>query len=88
MIMKKDIEDLLDKLKTERDELQLKLHLASLDAKTEFEAAEQQWEQVKAKALEIADESMETSEELLGKAKIVAEELRETYNRISQRLSE
>ncbi|PPC90742.1 MAG: hypothetical protein CTY34_06585 [Methylobacter sp.] len=88
MTIKKDLEDLMDKLKTERDELQLKLHLASLDAKAEFESAEQQWELVKAKALEIADESMDASEDLLGKAKMVAEELKDTYSRISKRLSE
>jgi hypothetical protein len=37
---------------------------------------------------ELAFESKETSEELITKAKIVGEELKETYSRISKRISE
>ena len=87
MSMKDEFENLLEKLKTERDEIEVRLHLASLDAKEEFEAAEHKWNQIKQKAAEIADDTIETSEEYIAKAKIVGEELKETYNRIVQRLS-
>ena len=43
--------------------------------------------QVKAKASEIGDEAAETSEEYIAKAKIIGEELKETYNRIAKRLA-
>ena len=88
MSIKEDFDNLLDKLKTERDEIHLKLHLASMEAKTEFDAAEEQWHLVKTKAVEIADDSIETSEEFITKAKIVGEELKETYHRIAKRLTE
>lgn len=87
MTIKQDFENLLDKLQSERDEIKLKLHLASMEAKEEFEAAEKQWGQLKIKAAEIADDSVETSEEFIDKAKIVGEELKEAYNRIATRLS-
>jgi CRISPR/Cas system CMR-associated protein Cmr3 (group 5 of RAMP superfamily) len=88
MAIKEDFDNLIDKLKTERDEISLKLHLASMEAKEEFEGAEEQWHLVKIKAAEIADDSVETSEEFIAKAKIVGDELKETYQRIAKRITE
>ncbi|WP_028584934.1 hypothetical protein [Desulfogranum mediterraneum] len=87
MKMQEEFNRLVEKLKVERDELRVKMHLASMDAKKEYEDAEKTWSQVKSKASEIADEAVETSEEFIDKAKIVGEELKETYSRISKRLS-
>jgi phosphoribosylpyrophosphate synthetase len=87
MSLKTDFENLLDKLNTQREEARLKLHLASMEVKDEFEEAEKQWQTIKNKAAEIADDSIETSEEFIAKAKIVGEELKDTYHRIAKRLS-
>jgi putative cell wall-binding protein len=87
MDMKEEFNKLIEKLKTERDEVNLKIHLASMDAKKEYEEAEKKWVEVKAKAAEIADDAVETSEEFIAKVKVVGEELKGTYNRISSRLS-
>ncbi len=88
MAMKDEFNRLVDKLKMERDEINLKIHLASMDAKREFAETEKKWAQVKAKAADIADSAVETSEEVIAKSKMVGEELKETYKRISKRLSE
>ncbi|TAN66124.1 MAG: hypothetical protein EPN17_14740 [Methylobacter sp.] len=88
MSIKDDFGNLLDKLQVERDEINLKLHLASMEAKQEFEEAEKEWGSLKIKAAEIADESVETSEEFIIKAKIIGEELKDTYYRIAKRLAE
>ncbi|MDP3010461.1 MAG: hypothetical protein Q8N30_15515 [Methylococcales bacterium] len=88
MAIKEDFDNLIDKLKTERDEISLKLHLATMEAKEEFEGAEEQWQLIKTKAAEIADDSVETSEEFIAKAKIVGDELKETYQRIAKRITE
>lgn len=87
MQIKEEFESLLEKIKMERDEIKLKLHLASMEAREEFEDADKQWSHVKVKAAEIASDTKETSEEFIAKARIVGEELRETYRRINQRLS-
>ncbi len=87
MDMKEEFNKLIEKLKMERDGVSLKMHLASMDAKKEYEEAEQKWVQVKVKAAAIAGDAEEASEEFIAKAKIVGEELKETYNRISNRLS-
>ena len=88
MSLKIEFESLLGNLETVREELQLKQHLASMDAKDEFAEAEKQWQLVKNKASDIADESVETSEEYIAKAKIVGEELKEAYQRVAKRLTE
>jgi ribosomal protein L12E/L44/L45/RPP1/RPP2 len=84
---KEDFKNLLEKIKVERDEINLKLHLASMEVKEEIEEAEKQWVHVKAKAAEIANDTKEASEEFIAKAKIVGEELKDTYHRINERLS-
>ncbi len=88
MEMKEEFAKLVEKLRTERDEIKLKLHLASMDAKKEFEATEKHWSQLKTKASDITDDAKETSEEFITKSKIVGEELKETYRRILKRLAE
>lgn len=88
MGLREDFDKLIDKVKTERDELNVKLHLASMDAKEELKDAEKKWDQLKEKASAIADDAVETSEEYIAKAKVVGEELKETYHRIAKRLSE
>ena len=88
MTMKIEFDSLLEKLKSQRDEIMLKLHLASMEAKEEFEEADKHWDTLKNKAAEIADDSKETSEEYITKAKIVGEELKEAYSRISKRLAD
>ena len=88
MGMKEEFGNLLEKLKTQRDEISLKAHLASMDAKKEMEGAEKKWDQLKENASKITDDAIDTSEEYIAKAKIVGEELKETYQRLSKRLSE
>jgi hypothetical protein len=87
MSIKIEFDNLIEELKSERDEIALKIHLASMEAKKEFEGAEKHWDKLRNKAIELADESIETSEELIAKAKIVGEELKETYVRISKRIA-
>ena len=86
MAIQGEFEKLLDRLTAERDELRLKIHLASMDVKDEFEEAEKGWLQLKNRATNIVDGAVETSDEYIAKAKIVGEELIETYHRIAGRL--
>jgi hypothetical protein len=88
MGIQEEFNNLVAKLKTERDEIKLKAHLASMDARKEMEGAEEKWGQIKEKASKIGDDTVDTSEEYIAKAKIVGEELKETYKRIFKRLSE
>ena len=84
--MKEDFDKLVNKLQAERDELKLKMHLGSMEAKAEFAEAEKKLHEVKIKASKIADDAVDTSEVYIEKARVVGEELKEAYLRISQRL--
>jgi len=86
--MKQEFDALLNKLNTERDQIKLQLHLASMEVKEEFADVEKKWEQVKLKAEEIADESVETTDEFISAAKVVGEELVDAYHRIAKRIKE
>lgn len=86
MDVREEFDRLVDRLKTERDELKLKMHLASMEVRQEFEDAEKTWDHLKDKASAIADEALETSDDYVGKARIVGDELKEAYRRIAGRL--
>ena len=85
--MKLEFDTLLEKLTAERDELNLQLHLASMEVKDEFSQSEEKWEQIKQKAKDIADDSIETSDDFISGAKVVGEELAEAYKRITKRIT-
>jgi hypothetical protein len=87
MGIKEDFAALLEKLKTERDEINLKIHLASMDAREEFEETEKKWRQLQVKVADIADEARESSDEYIDKAKIIGDELKTAYRNITKRLS-
>jgi archaellum component FlaC len=86
MEFKKEINTMISKLKTERDNLKLSMHLASMEAKDEFEEAEKKWKKLKEKASNITDDFEAASDEVMTNAKIIGEELNESYNRIKTRL--
>jgi SMC interacting uncharacterized protein involved in chromosome segregation len=88
MDLKKEFEKLRKKLKEERDEINLKLHLASMEVKDEMLEAEKKWDSFKLKADAIAEGTKETSDEVIAKTKIVGEELKETYKRIKRRFGD
>ena len=87
MNINEELAQISEQLKQERDEIKLKVHLASMEAKGEWEQAEATWAGLKDNLDDIVDETKETTEELLASAKIVADELGQTYERIKKRLT-
>lgn len=86
MSLQDDLQDMMESLKKQRDEIALKVHLAGLEAKDEWEKAEKNWDKFSAKAGEIYDDAVETTEEMVDGAKVIGEELAQAYQRIKQRL--
>lgn len=89
--------DLIAALKTERDDLKVQVHLASMQIKDEFredwQAAEHAWGQLKAesrrigrKASAAADKLDHLPEVLDAKADAAMDELKGIYSRIRTRL--
>ena len=86
MDLKKEFNELTDTLKQQRDEIEVQIHLASMEAKDEWQKAEQNWDQFIDKLGVITDDTKEASAELIQTTKIIGDELKNTYTRISERL--
>ena len=87
MNVQKEFDELTDVLKQQRDEIEVQIHLASMDAKEEWQKAEKKWGQFVDTIGVITDETKETSSEIIHTTKIIGDELKETYKRISDRLA-
>lgn len=86
MNIKKEFDELIDALKQQRDEIEVQIHLASMDAKQEWQNSEVKWGELIDTLGTITDDTKETSADLIHATKIIGDELKETYNRISDRL--
>ncbi|MGR9045754.1 MAG: hypothetical protein ACU83N_10690 [Gammaproteobacteria bacterium] len=82
----KELEKLTDQIKHQRDEIQVQMHLAGMEAKEEWEKAEKKWDEFMIKAEEIKDDTQETTEELVTATKIIGDEITQAYKRIVERL--
>ncbi len=87
MDLKKEFDELTDVLKQQRDEIEVQIHLASMEAKDEWKKAEKNWDQFIDGLGVITDDAKETSAELIQTTKIIGDELKNTYTRISERLN-
>ncbi|MGR8932765.1 MAG: hypothetical protein ACU837_00060 [Gammaproteobacteria bacterium] len=88
MALTEDFDNLTEKLKQQRDEINLQLHLASMEVKEEWERNEQKWNQFKTQLAEIRDETKDVTEELAAATIVIGEELGNAYRRIIARLKD
>ncbi len=88
MNLKKELDELTESLKQQRGEIFVQIHLASMDAKQEWQKAEKNWDKFVDGLGVVTDESKETSAELLHATKVIGDELKQTYKRIVERLGE
>jgi hypothetical protein len=80
-------DDVLAKLKQERDELALKMHLGKKEAAAEWERLEAKWHDVKARHVPPVDDAVDESTVGVGLAlELAAEELKKDYEKIRKLL--
>jgi len=87
MAVRNDIRSLFDDLRTQRDELVVKLHLARADARDEWQALEKRWEHLKAKMEVVGRETGEVAEDVGEAARSVLDELKKGYTRLRTLMS-
>lgn len=83
---REEIEKLVQHLERQRDELRVKMSLAKLEAREEWEKLEKQLEQLKAKAPQIREDLGATASGVGAALKKAAEEIRDGYARLRKRL--
>ena len=80
------MEEVLAKLKTERDELRVQLHLLAADAKDEWEEVEKHWEHLESRMKRVGDAAADSGGEVAAAGKQLAEEIGNAYKRIRKSL--
>jgi len=75
-----------ERLKQQRDELRLKLHLAKADAKDEWARLERQWEELKPKLEAARKEAGKTAGSVGSALSVAVEELKKGYERMRKLL--
>jgi len=84
--MNEDLEKLWQKVRTQRDELRVKGHLARAEFEDEWRELEVKWEAAEKNLKHLKDEAKETTDEWRGSARIIMDELSSAYDRIRDRL--
>ncbi len=77
-----ELQKLLEDLKTQRDELRVRLHLAKAEAKDEWERLEHTWEHVRGRMEVVGHEAGKTAKDVGAALRLAAEELRNGYQRV------
>lgn len=80
------LDEMLEALKTERDELRVQLHLLKADARDEWETVEQRWEHLEGRLKKAGTQAAESGEDVAAAGKQLAEEIGMAYQRIRKSL--
>ena len=83
---RKTVADLISKLKQQRDELALQMHLGKEDLKDEWDAVQQKLDQLSHRFEPLNKAVAETSEDVWDSLKLVGEEIKEGFHRIRKSL--
>ncbi len=80
------LEELITKLKQERDELRVQIHLAKAEAKDEWEELEKKWEVLENKLATLKRETKDVSKDIGAALGVLSEEIANAYKRIRKKL--
>lgn len=76
------LDQVVEELKQMRDELEVQIHLASADARDEFEELGKKWEQLRARADVVGKATGEAASDVGDALSLVAEEIKRGFQRI------
>lgn len=81
-----DIDDLIGALRTQRDDLRVRVHLMKAEVRDEFEELEQKWNHLESRAAQLKDASKESAEDVGAAASQLVEEIGAAYERVKKSL--
>ena len=76
------LDDMIKRLETERDELKVKLGLAKLEARDEWEELEKKMDSLRGRLKVLGSEAKEASGDVGAAADALAEQIKEGYTRL------
>ena len=83
---KEDLEKFIQQIEQRRDELRVKMSLAKLDAREEWEKLEKKWEEFRTKTQPVREELGTTAVNVGTALRLAADEIRDGYERLRKRL--
>ena len=86
MDIQDEIDELIETLKRQRDELNLQIRLASMEAREEWAQAEQTWEKFRARTDELGEVGKEASKDVAAAAGLLGDELKIAYDKLRKTL--
>lgn len=82
--VKQKYHDVIDSVTTERDELKVKMHLASLEVQDEWKIVEDKWQHFKSKNAQLNHAASDSAHEIGEALSILGNELKESYKRLKK----
>jgi chromosome segregation ATPase len=83
-----DIKQLTQELRQTRDELRLKMHLASMEISEEWEEAQKRFEELEGNLSRVSDDAKEAGKDLLCNLEPLAKDIKKAFERIKNQIQE
>ena len=81
-----DLKKIVDDLARQRDELNLKIHLAKADMRDEWDQLESKWDDVQGKMVAVSKEAEKTAGAVTTGIGLIADEIKKGYERIRNKM--
>ena len=82
------LDELIQSMKQERDELKLKIHLAEMDAKDEYDRLSRKFEELTSQYEPVSDAVKESADNLVAALMLAGEEIKNGFHRVRKAISE
>jgi hypothetical protein len=82
----KELDELLEKLKQGRDELNVKIHLGKAEAKDLWQETEEKWRHLRSELDRVNHDTDDVARDVGAAAMLLAEEIRHGYERLKKLL--
>jgi hypothetical protein len=82
----KELDELVERLKQGRDELNLKMHLGKAEAKDLWQETEDKWRRLRSELDKVNTDTDDVARDVGAAAMLLAEEIKQGYERLKQLL--
>lgn len=80
--IREEYKELVETLKQQRDELKVKVHLASMEVRDEWEELEKKWNHMKAKSKQVNEAAGDSAHEIHQVVSELGHEIKKGYKRL------
>ena len=82
MTLRERVEQQAEEMRATRDEIRVRLHLAKMDARDQWDQVEKQWDHAEAKLKQLANAANEATDDIAEATQLVLDEMRGGYNKL------